>query len=238
MQATVRGIGASVRSRAIFLLAACVLAASRASAQGEAEKKNEENADALKEETKPANAPVEKSNTAKRAEDEGAQTKLPSVGGGKVHRFAERGVLELGGTISLVKANAFTQIGMSPSVGWFFIDYVQISILPALDYVKTASAPSKSRYSVLFEPSFHAHLAGPTFVFFGAGGGVAYEAESGAGLAIAPRLGINLLVGGSGVLKLAAAYVYTATKRTAIEDGSTDKHTSTTNLQLGATIAW
>lgn len=208
-------------------------AASVAAEKDEAKKAEEEAAKTP--EPKPV---VTKPNTEKRAEDEGKETRLPSVGGGKARRYAEKGVKELGGAVSITNANVFTQIGVQPTFGWFFIDYVQLSLLPSVEYVKTFSQPSKSRYSVLLEPSFHAHVGGPVFVFFGAGGGVAYERETGGGLAIAPRIGLNFLIGGSGVLKLAASYVFTATKRTAIEDGSSDKHTSTFGLSFGCTVAW
>jgi len=40
------------------------------------------------------------------------------------------------------------------------------------------------------------------------------------------------------VLTAAFSFVYTATKRTAIEDGSTDPHTSTLGFQLGYSVAW
>ena len=183
-------------------------------------------------------SPIEKPNEEKRSEEEGKETKLPSVAGRPERRYAQHNVLELGGAIAVVKANAFTQIGMQPTFGWFVVDYVQVSMVLAFDYVKTFNADAKTRTSALLEPSFHVHVGGPVFAFFGAGGGFAYEKESGAGLAIAPRIGLNFLIGGSGVIKVAAQYVYTATKRTAIEDGSEDKHTSTLGLQVGCTIAW
>ena len=184
------------------------------------------------------NVPVKKSNEVVRTEEEGKETALPSVAGRPVRRYAEKNVFEMGGSLSIVRANAFTQIGAVPTFGWFFIDYVQVSLLPSVEYVKTAKSPGKSRLATLLESSFHVHVGGPVFAFFGAGAGAAYEKETGFGLAIAPRIGLNFLIGGSGVLKLAATYVYTATKRTAIEDGSTDPHTSTFGLQMGFTVAW
>ena len=169
---------------------------------------------------------------------EGAKTALPSVAGRPVRRYAEQGILELGGNVTLVKASAFTQVGAAPSFGWFFIDYVQLSLLPTVDYVKAANADAKARYSVLLEPSFHIQIVDVVFGFFGAGTGVAYESSTGVGLAVAPRTGLNLLIGGSGVLTAAFSFVYTATKRTAIEDGSTSPHTSTLGAQLGYSVAW
>jgi len=179
----------------------------------------------------------EPANEAVRAK-EGAETELPSVAGRPVRRFAQKNVLELGGSLSFTKANAFSQIGATPTFGWFFMDYVELSVLPSVDYVKTFNSPAKGRYSGLLEPSFHISVAGPVFWFFGAGVGFAYEKDTGAGLAIAPRSGLNVLIGGNGVLKLAFSYVFTATKRTAIEDGSTEPHTNTFGLQMGGTIAW
>ncbi len=204
------------------LLALLAFAPARARAQTPPEKKPE----------------TEKSNEAVRTEQEGKETTLPSVAGRPVRRYAEHNVFELGGSVSLVRANAFTQIGAIPTFGWFLIDYVQLSLLPSVEYVKTAKSPAKSRFATLVETSFHVHVGGPVFAFFGAGTGVVYEKDTGAGLAIAPRLGLNFLIGGSGVLKLALSYVYTATKRTAIEDGSTDPHTSTFAFQMGCTVAW
>ena len=169
---------------------------------------------------------------------EGEKTALPSVAGRPVRRYAEQDILELGGNLSIVKANSFTQIGAAPSFGWFFIDYVQLSLIPSIDYVKTANTDAKARYSAIVEPSFHIQIVDVCFGFFGAGAGVAYEKASGVGLAVAPRTGINLLIGGSGVLTAAFSFVYTATKRTAIEDGSTTPHTSTLGFQLGYSVAW
>jgi hypothetical protein len=179
----------------------------------------------------------EKANEVVRAK-EGAKTALPSVAGRPVRRYAEQGILELGGNLSVVKANAFTQVGASPFFGWFFIDYVQLSFIPSIEYVKTFDASAKSRYSAILEPSFHVQIVDVVFGFFGAGAGIAYEKQTGVGLAVAPRTGINLLIGGSGVLTAALSFVYTATKRTAIEDGSTDPHTSTIGFQIGYSVAW
>ncbi|MGZ5971561.1 MAG: hypothetical protein ACXWP4_28015 [Polyangiales bacterium] len=192
---------------------------------------------ALADETAAKQVAQEKPNEAERAK-EGATTALPSVAGRPVRRYAEKNVLELGGAISFVKANSFTQIGATPTFGWFFIDYVELSVLPSAEWVKTFRQEGKGRYSFILEPSFHISIGGPIFAFFGAGVGVVYEAETGTGLAIAPRTGINVLIGGSGVLNLALSYEYTATKRTAIEDGSTDPHTSTFGIQSGYSVAW
>ena len=187
--------------------------------------------------TPPKEPEKEPANEVVRAK-EGTETQLPSVAGRPIRRYAQHNVLEIGGAVAFTKANAFTQLGFAPTFGWFFIDYVEISLLPSFDYVKTFSSAGKLRTSIVLEPSFHISAAGPVFWFFGAGVGGAYEQASGLGLAIAPRTGLNILIGGSGILNVAMAYVFTATKRTAIEDGSDEPHTSTFNGQIGYSVAW
>lgn len=185
----------------------------------------------------PKEASPEPANEAVRAK-EGKETELPSVAGRPIRRYAQRNVLELGGVVTFTKANAFTQLGIAPTFGWFVLDYVEISLLPSFEYVKTFNTSGKARHSAILEPSFHISVAGPIFWFFGAGVGGAYEKESGLGLAIAPRTGLNILIGGSGILNVAFSYVFTATKRTAIEDGSDQPHTSTFGGQIGYSVAW
>jgi len=204
-----------------------------AGAKGEATKEKAAADDAAA--TKAKGGP--KANEIVRAK-EGEKTALPSVAGRPVRRYAEQGILEAGGNVTLVRANAFTQLGASPTFGWFFIDYVQLSIIPSFEYVSTAETGAKARVSTILEPSFHMQIVDVMFGFFGSGVGFAYEKTTGVGLAVAPRVGINLLVGGSGVLTAAFSFVYTATKRTAIEDGSTAPHTSTQGFQLGYSVAW
>ncbi len=181
--------------------------------------------------------PVSKPNAEVRAE-EGKETALPSVAGRPVRRYAERNVLELGGSLTLVRSTSFTQFGAMPTFGWFFIDYVELSLLPSIEYVRTATSAAQARFSFLVEPSFHIFVTGPLFVFFGAGAGAVFEKDTGLGLAVAPRAGFNVLIGGSGVLSLGFAYVYTATRRTAIADGAETPHTTTLGIQAGYSVAW
>lgn len=167
---------------------------------------------------------------------EGATTALPSVAGRPVRRYAESQVLELGGAVSFTSSPSLTQIAVLPSFGWFFVDYVQLSVLPGVQYAKTHDTGWHGRFSLLAEPSFHIPVVGPLFVFFGAGMGGVYDQETGGGLAVAPRAGINLLIGGSGVLTGAYSYVYTANERPAA--GETDPHTRAHTLQFGFSVAW
>ena len=40
--------------------------------------------------------------------------------------YADAGVLELGGSLGFVKANDFSQVSISPSVGWFLTNNFEI----------------------------------------------------------------------------------------------------------------
>jgi len=72
--------------------------------------------------------------------------------------------------------------------------------------------------------------------FFGAGVGSSYAKTTGFGVEIAPRGGINLLVGGSGVLTAAFSYVYVASRNP--DEGQTEPNSSQTGFQMGYTVAW
>ena len=167
---------------------------------------------------------------------EGSTTALPSVAGRPVRRYAEQGILELGGSISIFDSKPVTQIAASPSFGWFFIDYVELSIITSVAYLKMVNASGKGRYGAVLEPSFHIQVVGGLFGFFGAGVGSSYAKTTGFGVEIAPRGGVNLLVGGSGVLTAAFSYMYIASQH--VEEGQTQPNTSVTGFQMGYTVAW
>ena len=161
-------------------------------------------------------------------------TALPSVGGRKVRGYAKAGVWELGGGVSLVTGPRQKQAGIAPMVGYFIIDYVEISLLPQIDYAKISGAPGRTRLVGLIEPSWHVQLSGPLFFFFGAGIGLAHEKATGTGLAVAPRIGVNLLIGGNGVASAGFEYIYAASPKASAEE----RDTATLGLRAGYTIAW
>ena len=57
-------------------------------------------------------------------------------------------------------------------------------------------------FTGLIEPSVHLPVAESLFAFLGLGVGGTYEQSVGGGLALAPRIGMNALVGRSGILTL------------------------------------
>ena len=72
-------------------------------------------------------------------------TALPSVAGRRVRGYAKQGVWELGGGFSLVTGARQKQAGLAPTVGYFVMDYVQISLIPQIDYAKLAGTAGRTR---------------------------------------------------------------------------------------------
>lgn len=161
-------------------------------------------------------------------------TALPSVAGRRVRGYAKQGVWELGGAVSLVTGSRQKQAGIAPTLGYFVIDYVEISLIPQVDYAKLSGTAGRTRLVGLIEPSWHVQLSGPLFFFFGAGIGVAHEKATGTGLALAPRIGVNALIGGNGVATAGFEYIYSASPKATVEE----RDSATLGLRAGYTIAW
>ncbi|MEN9579587.1 MAG: hypothetical protein RJA70_2596, partial [Pseudomonadota bacterium] len=146
-----------------------------------------------------------------------AQGITEQAGVGGTQAYGRAVVLELGGFGSLISAKNYLSLGINPSIGWFFMDNVEISAILGVGYVSqtvhfdgpgTADAntvdTSTTNLSLLIEPSVHIPFSEVAFGFFGMGFGVSSQYadpgdDPGLGFAIAPRLGMNVMVGRSGV---------------------------------------
>jgi len=122
--------------------------------------------------------------------------------------YGRAGVLEIGGSAGLMIAPDFRNVNIAPMVGWFVADNLELSAILGVSNVK-AGENSATVWSALVEPSYHLPFNRTTFGFLGLGVGAAYQRELGAGLAIAPRIGANFMIGRSGVLTPSLAYEYT-----------------------------
>jgi hypothetical protein len=122
--------------------------------------------------------------------------------------YGRAGVLELGGSAGLMIAPDFRNINVAPSIGWFVADNLELSAIMSVSNIK-AGEESATVFSGLIEPSYHIPFNRTTFGFLGMGIGAAYINDLGAGLAVAPRIGANVLVGRSGVLTPSLSYEYT-----------------------------
>lgn len=122
--------------------------------------------------------------------------------------YASAGTFELGASAGLMIANGFRNVNISPTFGWFIADSVKLSAILSASNVKAAEQEA-SVYSALGEASYHMPFNPNTFGFLGLGIGGAYIEELGGGLAVAPRIGANVIVGNWGILTPSLSYEYT-----------------------------
>jgi len=170
--------------------------------------------------------------------DDQADHITQKAGGGGEHAYASAGVLELGGTASLTAASGLTQFSLSPSVGWFFADNLQLSGIMSWIF-STTDGNSEHLFSFLAEPSYHYPLTKLDFIFLGVGAGLSYQSSSkSGGLALAPRLGYQRLVGRSGLLTAALQTTYSGNDRIRTSNGTLLSVQTATSLGLGFSVLW
>jgi hypothetical protein len=133
---------------------------------------------------------------------------VEQAGVGGTVGYARAGVLELGGAAGLTLAQDIRAVNFSPSIGWFLVDNFELSAILDVMNLK-AGGESATLFSFLAEPSFHLPFNRSLFGFIGMGVGAAYVSELGTGLAVAPRIGLDVMVGRSGILRPSLSYEYT-----------------------------
>lgn len=175
-------------------------------------------------------------------------TEQAGIGG--TQAYARAGVLELGGFANLTSAKDYFSLGFNPTVGYFFMDNVEISAILGVSHVKqTISSPAGSAtlkqtlVMALAEPSFHIPFSQSVYGFLGVGFGVANQSGSGdagagTGFAIAPRLGMNFTVGRSGLFTPALQGLYQTTEAVSTPQGAVVAVKSSIGLVAGYTVMW
>ena len=167
---------------------------------------------------------------------------VEQAGVGGVVGYGRAGVLELGGSAGLMFASDYRNINISPSIGWFFADNVELSLIAGVSNIKTGDQ-SATVWSGLIEPSYHLPFNRTTFGFVGMGLGASYVSALGAGLAVAPRIGANFLVGRSGVLTPSLSYEYTTHDVESVDTGDMQNTSlvsvsSALRINVGYTAMW
>jgi hypothetical protein len=168
---------------------------------------------------------------------------VEQAGVGGAVGYARAGVLELGGSAGLTLAQDIRAVNFSPSIGWFLVDNLELSAILDVTNLK-AGGSSATLFSALIEPSFHLPINRSMFGFVGMGVGAAYVSEIGAGMAVAPRIGMEFLVGRSGILRPSLSYEYTThdASGTVDEDGNTEVTlvaiTSALRFNIGYSTMW
>ncbi len=156
--------------------------------------------------------------------------------GGQVG-YGRAGVLELGGSAGLTMASDIRAMNISPSIGWFVADNLELSAIASVANVK-AGDESATVWSAVVEPSYHLPFNRSLFGFVGLGMGAAYEQKLGAGLAIAPRIGMNVLVGRSGVLSPSLSYEYITHNSMTEDEVTLVAVSSAMRINVGYTAMW
>lgn len=161
--------------------------------------------------------------------------------GGQVG-YGRAGVIELGGSAGFTAASEFTNINITPSIGWFVADNLQLTGRLSFTYVSAddgmGNDESGSLTTVLAEPSYHLPFSRTAFGFAGIGMGAAYVSGPGLGFALAPRIGANFLVGRSGILTPALSWQYTTHDSMETEQGAVLVVSSAVAANIGYTVMW
>jgi hypothetical protein len=155
--------------------------------------------------------------------------------------YGQEGVREVGGSAGLTLASNMRDINFSPSIGWFLHDNFEVSGILSVSNLK-AGNESSTAWSALVEPSFHFQMNRELYTFVGVGVGAAYIDPLGTALAVAPRVGMNFLVGRSGILTPSLSYEYTMHDQMKGADGTSDVTllavSSALRANIGYSVMW
>ena len=134
--------------------------------------------------------------------------------------------IEAGGSAGLSVATDSRDFNLTPQIGWFFAPDQEISAIVSVTRV-SSDMDTSTLFTALVEPSYHVALAPRFYGFFGLGVGGTWAPSVGGGVAIAPRLGANWPIGGSGVITPSVSWQY-----------ATLGVGSALRLNLGYTVIW
>lgn len=159
---------------------------------------------------------------------------IRQAGIGGTTAYARSGVLELGGNLSFNSASNNVQLSVTPQIGHFITDNLELSLLANVGY-NQLEGKHKTNVTVVVEPSVHLPIVDQLFVFAGTGVGVAYHQGLGTGVAVAPRIGFNMLVGRSGILTPSFNVNWSSNSALQTSDGQT---VVAVHTQLGASLGY
>jgi hypothetical protein len=175
---------------------------------------------------------------------------VEQAGVGSEHSYARAGVLELGGFGNVSIADSYTSVGCSPTLGWFILDGLEISVITSVNFIRQETVTFNASGAkviedadtlvllFLAEPSYHFRLTPVMWGFAGVGVGLADQNPgAGTGFAVAPRFGINVMIGRSGIFTPAMMAVYQTTEAGEDNQGSSGV-SGTFGLTAGFTVMW
>ncbi len=162
-------------------------------------------------------------------------TKQAGVGG--TQAYARVGVLELGGSAGFQESDGLTAVNVSPSIGWFIVDNLELSAIVGFNYAKAKDQDSQTFFKAVIEPSYHLPFNNFVYGFFGLGFGAAYNGKD-TGFDLAPRLGANFLVGRSGILTPAIVMDYSTSNIVNTSQGTLLAVKAAYGMNIGYTVMW
>lgn len=131
------------------------------------------------------------------------------AGVGSNTAYGEQGVVELGGSFGLSAAKDSFGISADPFIGYFLVDNIELAGTLGIRHASVGGENS-NQFALLVEPSFHVPINDGFFYFIGLGIGAALvdtsSSDSSIGFDLAPRTGVQFLIGRSGLLNVGARY--------------------------------
>ncbi|HEY4182346.1 MAG TPA: hypothetical protein VGM90_36185 [Kofleriaceae bacterium] len=154
-------------------------------------------------------------------------------------KYQRRGDYELGLGVSAMLSPDVYNVTATPVFGWVIANGVELSTIASVATVRSDDARA-TLYSAIVEPSYHAPLSKTVWSFIGMGIGTAWAKELGTQVIVAPRIGVNLLVGRRGAVTPAIAYRFVThgTIDAADDDAATRALTRALQLEVGYSFRW
>ncbi|HEY4056076.1 MAG TPA: hypothetical protein VGM39_05680 [Kofleriaceae bacterium] len=154
-------------------------------------------------------------------------------------KYQRRGDYELGLSASAMLSPDVYSVTAAPEFGWVVANGVELTTIASVTTVRSDDARA-TLYAAIVEPSYHAPLSKTTYSFIGMGIGTAWAKELGTQLIVAPRIGVNLLVGRRGAITPSVAYRFVThgTIDAADDDAATRALTRALQLELGYSVRW
>jgi hypothetical protein len=147
------------------------------------------------------------------------------AGVGSPLAYARATIVELGGTLALVHDSDTTTFRIAPSIGYFPVDNLELTLFPELRI--THVEETDTSFGLFLEPSYHVPMSDVLFAFAGLGVGLRWADDPGLEFAFRPRLGLDIMIGRSGILK-PATFLEVGLGDGAIAGG----------LEAGFTVMW
>lgn len=150
--------------------------------------------------------------------------------------YGRRGTNEVGASAGLMLSAHTRTVTFAPSIGWFVADNLALAGIFGVSNIEYAD-DSATLWTALAEPSYHMPLSTTAFAFVGMGIGMAYEKDLGGNIAVAPRFGVNILVGRTGVVTPSLQYQYVS-HNTRTADDLTLALTASLQISVGYSVVW